>query len=112
LGASYGDKARAIACYRTQRGALDLWRREARYLGTLYGERRGAEAFWEMPACTYGRIMEHGQWDWSASPFRSLTGRPLSDFAAYLRGSSERRALRAIAKAGNCDATHEISSHE
>jgi release factor glutamine methyltransferase len=100
LDGSYGAKAQAIACYRTQRGALDVWRRQSRYVGALYGAWGGAEAFWEMPADAFGRIMDYGDWDWKRSPFRSLTGRPLGDLVAYLKGARTRRVLRSIADIG------------
>src|SRR5207244_7137769 len=71
LGRHYEAKARAIAAYRSQRGALDLWRREARYLGALLDAPGGAEAFWELPACAYRRVMAAGYWDWRTTPFKS-----------------------------------------
>jgi release factor glutamine methyltransferase len=104
LNTSYSAKAQAIACYRTQRGALDLWRRQSRYVGALYGARGGAEAFWEMQADAFGRIMEYGDWDWSTSPFNSLTGRPLADLVAYLKGARTRKVLEAIAGIDGCRA--------
>ncbi|MFL5734366.1 MAG: PIG-L deacetylase family protein [Chloroflexia bacterium] len=98
LGERYEAKARAIATYRSQRRALDLWRREARYLGALVGAGGGAEGFWEMPASAYTRVIAAGQWTWRTSPFRSLTGRPLNDLTAYLRGRATRETLRRLAE--------------
>ena len=99
LGRHYQAKARAIAAYRSQRGALDLWRREARYLGALLDTPGGAEAFWELPACAYRRVIARGNWDWRTMPFKSLSGRPLGDLTAYLKGRNARLTLRALAEA-------------
>jgi LmbE family N-acetylglucosaminyl deacetylase len=91
-------KGQAIVMYASQRGALDLWQREARYLGALYGCRGGAEAYWEVSAEAYGRVIAHGVWSWRDTPFASLTGRPLDDLRAHVKGSTMRRELCAIAE--------------
>jgi hypothetical protein len=98
LGAFRGTKQLAIDAYRTQGGALRLWRRQARYLGALYGAQDGAEAFWEMRVEEYCRVVRAGSWDWKSTPFRSLSGRPLGDLAAHLQGRGERLRLRRIAE--------------
>src|SRR5205823_7367920 len=99
LGHYYRAKARAIAAYRSQRGALDLWRREARYLGALLDTPGGAEAFWELPACAFCRVIAGGDWNWRTTPFKSLSGRPLGDLGAHLKGRKARLTLRAVAEA-------------
>jgi LmbE family N-acetylglucosaminyl deacetylase len=86
-------KDRAINLYRSQRGALALWKREARYAGALSGAASPAELFWEMSSESYTRVMEYGSWGWPETPFRSLDGRPLRDLEAYIRSSKVRRKL-------------------
>jgi LmbE family N-acetylglucosaminyl deacetylase len=97
LGTHLAAKKRAIAVYKSQRGALDLWRRQARYLGALYGAQNGAEAFWEMSAEGYRQIMEYANWDWRSTPFRSLSGRPFGDLRAHVAGRQTRLTLRDLA---------------
>jgi LmbE family N-acetylglucosaminyl deacetylase len=89
-------KERAIEAYRSQGGALGLWRREARYLGGMSGAGKGAEAFWELSTESYCLIMKFADWDWRSTPFRSLSGRPFGDLAAHLRGREVRLQLRGI----------------
>jgi LmbE family N-acetylglucosaminyl deacetylase len=98
LDADVARKARAIEVYRSQRGALDLWRRQARYLAGLYGVPRGAEAFWEISPRGYRGIMAYADWDWRTTPFRSLSGRPFGDFFAHVRGRETRLRLRRLAE--------------
>jgi LmbE family N-acetylglucosaminyl deacetylase len=92
------QKGRAIDLYASQRGALDLWKRQARYLGALYGCPGGAEVYWEVGPEAYRRLVAHGDWTWRDTPFSSLTGRPFGDLRAHVRGSAVRCELRAIAE--------------
>ena len=94
LGAHYVAKQQAIDIYRSQRGSLDLWKRQARYLGALYGVHRGAEVFWELSPAGYQAIIARSRWDWRNTPFRSFTGRPFGDFRAYAAGRAARLLLR------------------
>jgi LmbE family N-acetylglucosaminyl deacetylase len=96
LGEARQTKELAIAAYTSQRGALDLWKRQARYLGRTYGAEEGAEAFWELDAAGYCRVMTFAHWDWRSTPFKSLSGRPFGDVAAHLKGRRVRLALREI----------------
>jgi LmbE family N-acetylglucosaminyl deacetylase len=105
LGAGFAQKQRAISAYRSQRGALDLWRRQARYLGALYGAAGGAEAFWETSIEGYRSVMEQTWWDWRTTPFRSLSGRPFGDFGAHTAGAQTRRALLKVATTRNGNLT-------
>jgi LmbE family N-acetylglucosaminyl deacetylase len=97
LGTHLAAKHRAINTYRSQRGALDLWRRQAHYLGALYDAHNGAEAFWEMTIEGYQHIMDYANWDWRTTPFRSLSGRPFGDLRAHLAGRQTRLILRRLA---------------
>jgi LmbE family N-acetylglucosaminyl deacetylase len=101
LGEYRRVKQQAIEAYRSQGGALGLWRREARYLGGISGAAKGAEAFWELSAEGYCVIMEFANWDWRSTPFRSLSGRPFGDLAAHLRGRKVRLQLRTIAESNS-----------
>jgi LmbE family N-acetylglucosaminyl deacetylase len=95
------QKGRAIDFYASQRGALELWKRQARYLGALYGCSGGAEVYWEVDAEAYMRVVAFGVWTWRDTPFSSLTGRPFGDLRAHVRGSAVRRELRVIAEGRN-----------
>jgi LmbE family N-acetylglucosaminyl deacetylase len=96
LGRLLPTKEEAIGLYRSQRGALDLWKREARYLGAMYGAGKGAEAYWEMSPSAYARVMQRGTWDWRNTPFSSLSGRPFGDARAHLRGRAARLELLSL----------------
>jgi LmbE family N-acetylglucosaminyl deacetylase len=98
LGTRRAEKEHAIAIYRSQKGALDLWKRQAGYLGALYGAKGGAEAFWEVSPEGYCRIMARADWDWRTTPFKSLSGRPFDDLAAHTRGRAMRLDLRRLAE--------------
>ncbi len=98
LGQYYPEKRRAIAAYKSQKGALDLWERQAKYMGALFGAAGGAEAFWEMTTPGYTSIMRHADWDWQTTPFKGLSGRPFGDFRAHVTGRRVRLSLLRIAK--------------
>ena len=101
LAHSYRSKVRAIAVYATQRGALNLWRRQARYVGLLYGLPGGGEAFWEITPAAYVAVNDQAGWGWQDTPFRSLSGRPFGDYLAHVRGAKTRVALRETSEMGH-----------
>lgn len=98
LGDLLEAKALAIAAYGSQRGALDLWRRESWYVGALCGVKGGAEGYWQVTPDAYCRVMDAGGWNWRTTPFTSLRGRPTGDLSAHLKGIRTRLALREVAE--------------
>jgi LmbE family N-acetylglucosaminyl deacetylase len=90
-------KAEAVNTYRSQGEALQQWKRESRYVGALVRAGCRAEGFWELDAEAYSQVMAYGKWGWPETPFGSLTGRPLRDLEAYIKGDNVRRKLQSIA---------------
>jgi LmbE family N-acetylglucosaminyl deacetylase len=90
--------AAALGAYVTQRGNIGRALRQRRYSAALYGLKRQAEEFWELPAERYA-MLHLDLSGWSGETFRGLRFYPFSDPLAYLRGRAERRRLAALALA-------------
>ncbi|HBY93313.1 MAG TPA: hypothetical protein DEP84_04985 [Chloroflexi bacterium] len=95
LGAAADLKARALAAYASQQGAIRPIRRLHRYNRRLYGAGGEVEIFWEMPAPSYARLLAAGEQRVGRFPFRGIRERPFGDLLPFLVGLNERSRLRA-----------------
>jgi LmbE family N-acetylglucosaminyl deacetylase len=85
----------ALRAYVTQRGNIGRAIRQRRYAAALYGLKRQAEEFWELPAEQYA-MLHMDLSGWSGDIFRGLRFYPFSDPLAYLWGRAERRRLAGL----------------
>jgi LmbE family N-acetylglucosaminyl deacetylase len=87
------ESTRLLHIYATQWGSVARTVRMRRYGAAFYGQRRQAEAFWELPVDRYQMLHAMPPDDWSPHTFRSLRFYPWSDPLAYLQGRAERRRI-------------------
>lgn len=92
-GPAASRKAGALAEYRTQQGALKSTRRQSKYLRRLYRTHQSVEAFWELDAEGFCRLMEDGN---LRTPYRSIRPRPFTDGLAWLAGLRARVRLKKL----------------
>jgi LmbE family N-acetylglucosaminyl deacetylase len=89
-------KARALAHFASQSGALEPIERLARYRRSLYGLDR-SEVFWELPAEAYARVTRLAT-RVDTSTFWGIRRRPVTDPLAFLVGTRARKELRSLAQ--------------
>jgi LmbE family N-acetylglucosaminyl deacetylase len=85
-------KARALAEFRTQAGALIPLRRMAAYRAARFGV--PAEVFWNLSGRAWREVHEHG----ATASFRGIRVRPFTDPLSWQRGWSERRRVAQVAR--------------
>ena len=97
IGAVAALKARALQAFETQRGSLEAAQRLTHYRSAFFGV-DASEAFWELDAADYARVVAHGDWRRGASPYRGIRARPFTDPLSALIGRRDRLHLRRVAE--------------